>query len=100
MADARCFCLRVGDYKKCYCRECADNCEPTHKKSLSLNKEWKEREECASGSGSKERFHFLTEEEFSELQEGYKPLNTTKCTRWALNNFEAWRAARANAKKE
>ena len=109
MAEVRCFCLRVGDYQNCSCPdrsscpECGDNCAPPKKKSLSLNHERKGKEKCVSGSGNKEndaRFQFLTEEEFAELQEGYKPVNTAKCTRWALNNFEAWREARVKAQKE
>ena len=94
MATVRCFCLRVGDYQNCSCPdrsscECANNCAPPKKKSLSLNHRWKGKESCADGSGNKEndaRFQFLTEEEFSKLQEGYKPVNTAKCTKWAVNN--------------
>ena len=109
MATVRCFCLRVSDYQNCSCpdrsscRECANNCAPPKKKSLSLNHRWKGKESCADGSGNKEndaRFQFLTEEEFSKLQEGYKPANTAKCTKWAVNNFEAWRKARVKAQKE
>ena len=82
--------------------ECTNNCASPKKKSLNLIQRWKGKESCADGSGNKDndaRFQFLTMEEFSELQEGYKSVSTVKCTQWALN-FEAWRGARAKAQKE
>ena len=45
------------------------------------------------------RFQLLTKDEFSKLQDGYKPVTTLSAQR-ALNNFEAWRGACTKAQKE
>ena len=82
MADVRCFCLCVVDYQNCscpdrlICREYTNNCAPP-KKSLSIIHRQKEKEGCADGSCNRKndaRFQVLTEDEFSKLQEGYKPV--------------------------
>ena len=84
MDDGRCFCLCVVDYQNCSCpdrlisREYANNCTPPTK-SLSIIHRKKEKESCADGSCNREndaRFQVLTEDEFSKLQEGYKPVIT------------------------
>ena len=41
-----------------------------------------------------ERFKFASEQELTELAKGLVPENTSKSSKWALNNFEAWLKAR------
>ena len=41
-----------------------------------------------------ERFEFASEQELTELAKGLVPENTSKSSKWALNNFEAWLKAR------
>ena len=45
------------------------------------------------------RFHFLYEDEFVKLKVGFKPANTEKCTKWAINNFTSWKIAHERAGK-
>jgi hypothetical protein len=45
-------------------------------------------------SSTSKRFKFTKEEELSEFVKGLIPENTSKSTKWALNNFEAWMKAR------
>ena len=40
------------------------------------------------------RFKFAKEEELLEFAKGLVPENTSKSTKWALNNFDAWMKAR------
>ena len=40
------------------------------------------------------RFKFASEQQLSELAKGLVPENTSKSTKWALNNFDAWLKAR------
>ena len=45
------------------------------------------------------RFQFLSEDEFVKLK-GFKPANTEKSTKWAINNnFTSWKIARERAGK-
>lgn len=45
-------------------------------------------------------FRFLMEAKFKKLKEGYQPANIEKMTKWAVSNFESWKAARERAEKE
>ena len=36
-------------------------------------------------------FQFLSEDEFVELKGEFKPANTEKSTKWAINNFTSWK---------
>ena len=40
------------------------------------------------------RFQFASEQKLTELAKGLVPENTSKSTKWAVNNFEAWLTAR------
>ena len=110
MAAVRCFYLCVGDYDHCSCpdpsncRKCMDSCAPLMKKKrLSLGRS--KRKESARGTDKPDdkendtRFQFLTEDECNKLKKGYTPANTTKSTKWALNNFAAWKDAHAQQVK-
>lgn len=82
-----------------------DNCAPLKKKKrLSLDRsKRKEPARCTDDPSDKEnhtRFQFLTEDECDKLKEGYTLANTAKSTKWALNNFAAWKDARAKAQQE
>ena len=49
----------------------------------------------AAGSSSSTRFAaFVTDEQVAALSKGVTPANTDKSTKWAVNNFEAWKEAR------
>ena len=64
----------------------------------------REREVChwRQKQTNYDQVEFLPNKEFAGLQDGYsyKLVNTVKCTRWALNNFEAWWAAPANVQED
>ena len=104
-SSVKCFCLCVSDYLECSCPDVA-NCpkctknwiEPLRKQmNLSLKGKNKKDRNCQLQNKENEpdpRFEFLTKEEMDKLQEGYKPDNTTKTTKWPVNNFQAWRVAR------
>ena len=47
-----------------------------------------------SPTSAVKRFKFAKEEELSQFAKGLVPQNTTKSTKWALNNFEAWMKSR------
>ena len=40
------------------------------------------------------RFRFASEQKLTQLAKGLVPENTSKSTKWAINNFEAWMRAR------
>ena len=42
------------------------------------------------------RFKFIDNEELQEMSKGFVPTNTSKNTKWGLNNFEAWKEERNN----
>ena len=51
-------------------------------------------DECLPPSAKRvRRFHDATEEELEVASKGIVPKNTKGNNRWALNNFEAWRAS-------
>ena len=110
-SSVKCFCLCVSDYLECSCPDvancpkCTENCvEPPRKRmNLSLKGKNKKDRNCQLQNKENEpdpRFEFLTKEEMDKLQEGYKPDNTTKTTKWAVNNFQAWRVARNKVQEE
>ena len=47
-----------------------------------------------SPTSAVKRFKFAKEEELSQFTKGLVPQNTSKSTKWALNNFEAWMKSR------
>ena len=42
------------------------------------------------------RFKFIDNEELQEMSKGFVPTNTSKNTKWGLNNLEAWKEERNN----
>ena len=57
-----------------------ENIPPSKKRKLSL-------------SLNRNGFKDVDEEELATAQKGFVPNNTSRCNKWALNNFEAWRTS-------
>ena len=55
---------------------------PPRKKSLSLSHQ------------RRSRFAVSTEEELDQARKGFVPVNTVRCTDWAMRVFTAWREER------
>ena len=42
----------------------------------------------------KSRFQLVEPKKLSQMEKGYVPPNTAKCTGWTVKNFDAWREER------
>ena len=102
--SSNCCCLCVTDVSDCLCpkaencSKCSENCPAPKRKKLSLKGKQRANDETAT-SKSSEHFQFIDDDDFEKLKEGYKPVNTSKSTKWALRNFDAWRAVRTTSAK-
>ena len=107
MAQPGCLCLCKTDFVDCSCPgyykclNCKENCVPPKKKKhLRLKRsKAKEHRTLVDKKENDPHFQFLSEDEFVKLKAGFKPANTEKSTKWAINNFTSWKIARERAGK-
>ena len=106
-----CFCLCLDNLDDCTCPDpencakCSDNCCQPEKKKKRLSLKVESGKSTTKGKQRKQekepqRFDFLDDNDFEKMKDGYKPINTDKSTKWAVNNFKSWKDARKEAGQE